>query len=216
MATKWIATVMAALVSMLTSGCLVYERLDTFYLDPSGGVTWSVIEKDVRSDADSADDRQQEEADYIASVLAQNHGLARGFRLLSPTDVRTRVLRSALPYTVTTEARFSGLDVLGQRLIARLGLVGSSVMESTADGTQWTFTVRPAPSPDAAATEDDDLHALTRGLDRVSVALTRGRFVAAQGFELSPDGRLARFVEDPNTEAKLTAGADVVLALRWK
>jgi len=215
MATKWMAAVVAALVSMLTGGCLVYDRTDTFYLEPDGSVIWSVIEKDVRSDAEAPADRAREEAEYFAAVMAQHHELARGLRQLTPIDLRTRVLRTTLPYTVVTEGKFSGLDVLGQRLIARLGLAGSSVLEVTPEGTQWTFTVRESVASHDGG-DDDDMAGLARGLDRMQFVLTRGRFAAAQGFELSADGRVARFVEDAAAEARIAEGADFVLSLRWR
>ncbi len=215
MAAKWIGIVVATLVSVMTGGCLVYERIDTIYLEPGGSVRWSVIHKDVRSDASSVSERESEELPYLLSVQAQTHDLARGFWQLTPTEVRARLLRSSPPYTVVTEARFPGLDVLGQRLIGRFRLDGSSVLRSTPEGTQWTLTVREPAGQDRGDEEDAALLALVPELDRLFLVLSEGRFVAAEGFEISRDGRLARFVVDPSIETKVKDRAEIVVWLRW-
>src|SRR6188768_3441175 len=97
MRTRWIGMLATMSVSVLTGGCLVFDRIDTVYLEPGGPVTWSVLHKDVRSDATSARERQDEEVPYLLAVQAQNHDLARGFWQLTALDVRTRLQRAVAP-----------------------------------------------------------------------------------------------------------------------
>ena len=215
MASKWRGLAMAAALSVGTTGCLLKDRTDTWYLDPGGAVTWSVTEKDVRSDARAAVDRQNEEGNYITAVRNQQHPIARGLALLGPIDVHTRILRAAVPYTVVTDGRFASIDVLGRWMIVRLGLAGTSVLERTADGTTWTFSVRDPHAEGAAHENDDSLSALMDGLDDLKVVLVTGEFLAADGFELSGDGRVAAYKKDDET-AKRDGDAVIVLRLRWK
>jgi hypothetical protein len=216
MRTRWIGMLATMSVSVLAGGCLVFDRVDTVYLEPGGPVTWSVMHKDVRSDAASAPERQDEEVPYLLGVQAQNHDLARGFWQLTPLDVRTRILRAIAPFTVTTEARFPSLAVLGQRLIDRFGLEGTSRLESGPDGTRWTLTVRESASPNGGTDDDVELEALVPDLDHLVIVLVSGRFVDAQGFSVSNDGRVARFVDDPSFEAKIESGAEIVVSLTWR
>jgi len=216
MRTRWIGVVVTMPVSLLTAGCLLFERIDTVYVEADGAVTWSVIQKDVRSDAKAAPDRQEEEVPYLLAAQAKNHDLARGFWQLGPIEVRTRILRAIAPFTVTTEARFPSLAVLGQRLIDRFGLEGTSQVEWAANGTTWTLAVREAPAPRGGTEDEEALVALAPDLDHFVIVLTSGRFVDAEGFSLSNDGRVARFVADPSFESNIERGAEVRVSLTWR
>src|ERR1017187_8896443 len=120
----WNAMLMAAVLPVMTAGCLIKDTTETWYLDPGGTVAWSVTEADVRSDAQSVTDRQNEETIYITAVRAQSHPMAKGLTALGPIDVRTRILRGTVPFTVVTDARFASIAALGQVLIQRCGLTG--------------------------------------------------------------------------------------------
>jgi hypothetical protein len=216
MRTRWIGMLATMSVSVMAGGCLVFDRIDTVYLEPGGTVTWSVMHKDVRSDAASAPDRQDEEVPYLLAVQAQSHDLARGFGQLTPLDVRTRILRAIAPFTVTTEARFPSLAVLGQRLIDRFGFAGTSRVETGATGTRWILTVREPASSQGSMEDDGALSALVPDLDHLVIVLISGRFVDAQGFSVSNDGRVARFVGDPSFESKIEKGAEIVVSLTWR
>jgi len=214
MATTWKALATLAIVPFMATACLLKERTDTWYLEPSGAVSWSVIEKDVRSDAQAAVDRQNEEAAYISAVRSQTHPLARAFGLLGPAPVRTQILRGTLPFTVITQATFASIDALGLRLIGRLRLSGSSVLERSAEGTQWTFSVRDPRAQDAAKADDEDLEELVNGLDGLHVVLTAGHFLAGENVQLSSDRRAATLTFDANA-AKSDDGGLTVIKLRW-
>jgi hypothetical protein len=139
--------------------------------------------------------------------------VARGFRALDAARLRTRILRSELPYTVVTEGRFTGLDTLGQRIIAATGLAGTSVITRDGAAWEWTFTVRDPHAENSNVKVDEDVTALVGDLDRLHVVLPNGRFENADGFEISSDKRVATFTEDQFTD--VDENAVVVLRLRW-
>ena len=212
MKTLWQAALLLVL-GTLASGCLLKDELHAWYVDRTGGVVWVVIEKDIRSDAQAAADRDGEEATYWASVKSETHHMARGLRLLGAEAMRTRVLRAESPFTVVTEGRFAGLGELGQRLIVHAGLTGSSIA-TRADGKwEWTMTVRdPHATGDSTERVDDGLAALVAGLDKLEIVLVSGRFEDATGFDLSSDRRIATLKEDSSGNDEST----VTLMLRWK
>ena len=212
MTTRRILAGLAA-AALLTSGCLLKDVTETWYIAEDGAVTWVVIEKDVRSDAQAAVDRQNEELGYYQAVQREDHPAARGFRALGAVKLRTRILRSELPYTVVTEGRFTGLDVIGQRLIATTGLAGTSVIVRDGTTWEWTFTVRDPHAPDANVKVDEDVTSLMNDLDKLEAVLAVGRFESAHGFDLSSDKRKATFDEDQLKD--VDENSVVVLRLRW-
>lgn len=201
--------VIAAVLS--SSACLQKEVSQTWYLDPTGAVAWVVIEKDVRSDAQAPADRHEEELSWYEAVTRENHPMARGFRALGAANLRTRILRSEVPFTVVTEGRFAGLDELGQRIISTSGLAGTSVIRRDGNASEWTFTVR---DPHAEALKpNEDVVALLGDLDKLQVVLVRGRFESAQLMEISDDRRVAKFNQAQTKE--MDENAMVVIKLRW-
>lgn len=213
----WRGLVMVAALPFVAAGCLLKDRTDTWYLEPSGVVTWSVLEKDVRSDAKAAADRQTEEGTYMSDVRNQVHPIARGFRALGAAEIRTKILRGSVPYSVVTEARFASLETMGQMLIARTGLSGSSILERDAVGATWTLTMRDPHAADTPEQNDQDLNALIEGLEGLKVTLIDGRFVAAgsQGFTISSDGRVATLLADKDDEKAFEDGNLIVKRLKW-
>ena len=207
---RWTGLAAAGLL-LASAGCLQKEVAQVWYLDPGGQVTWMVIEQDVRSDAQAPIDRQNEEAQYWTAVEREDHPVARGFRVLEPLQMRTRVIRREAPFTVVTEAQFGSIEDLGRRLIARLGWSGTSRLTRDAGTTEWTLTLR---DPHTAAETDrasEDLMALVGDLDRLRVVLVSGRFEDATGFTISPDGRVAMMVPgEPDTNQ-----VSLVLRLKW-
>lgn len=202
-----------AILAILTSGCLLKDELHTWYVDRTGRVVWVVTEKDVRSDAPAAVDRDQEEAGYWAAVRSEMHPMARGLRLLGAEAMRTRAVRAESPFTVVTEGHFTGLGELGQRLIVHAGLRGSSVV-TRADGMwAWTMTVRdPQATGDSMDHVDEGLASLLGGLDKLQIVQVSGRFEEAAGFSLSRDQRVASFNEDASNGDDTT----IRLILRWR
>jgi hypothetical protein len=218
MAKRWRGWLAIAALAPFAAGCLLKDRIDTWYLEPNGAVTWSVVEKDVRSDAKAPVDRQNEETTYLTAVRAQTPPIAMAFQQLTPAKIETRILRGSVPFTVVTDCRFSSVAVLAQRIIDRAGLAGASVLNRDADGMSWTMTFRDPHAENAVGdqTDDEDLEALVDGLDGLKVVLVEGRFTSAAGFDLSSDGRVATIVSDKEMTEKFDNGAPIVIRLSWK
>lgn len=207
---------MAGLILMviagISSGCLVSETRSIWFINPAAQVLWVVEESHVRSDAQALLDQRTEESEYWLAVQQDRHRMAMGFRELNGDRIRTVVLRSEAPFAVRTEARFSGLDVLGQRLIAGIGATGTSVLTRDGDTSDWTMVMRDPSAMGATGEPSDGVGALLDALEHLQVVLTTGRFTSADCFVLSRDGRIASF----NT-AELEKGdyPTIKLRLTW-
>ena len=55
-------------LAVLASGCLRKEMTTTWYLDSDLTVVWSVLERDVRSASESAEERQRDEGQYSSEA----------------------------------------------------------------------------------------------------------------------------------------------------
>jgi hypothetical protein len=205
-----------ATAGFLTAGCLQKEMSETWYLEPEGPVSWVVQETDVRSDAQAVSDRQNEEGSYLAAVQRQDHPVARAFKEMGFIDVRTRFLRANVPFIVVTDAKAGRIDALGQRIITRLGLAGTSVLVREGDFWQWTMTMRDPHAPDGVS-PTEDMQALMNGIGGLKVVLVSGRFDEAAGFTLGSDHRVAT-LEDPEKQAGNHQDDDptIVLRLKWR
>jgi len=209
-AINWRSTAMVAVLGLLASGCLLKNVEHTWYLEPgSGEVIWTIFEHDVRSDANTPGDRLAEELDYWNAVQATSHPVAQGLREFGAPEVRTRILRSRVPYSVVTDATFPTIDELGRRLIVLTGLTGTSTLERDGDVMQWTLTLRDPHAEDFEMSAG--VSALTSDVDTLRVVLVDGRFESATGFSLDSDHRVARLddLDEQGDELML------VLQLRW-
>src|SRR4030095_8964879 len=200
--------------SVMVSGCLLKDTQETWHVDASGGVTWLVTEKDVRSDANTLADRQAEENEYWLAVQQQRHAMAMGLEELGGAKLRTLALRSECPYTVQTEARFTGLDAIGRKLLAAAGALGDSVVTREGDILEWTLTVRDPQTAGGLSEPSENVTALISELNGLKVVLMAGRFESAQGFSLSSDHRVAEFDEDYADKQK--EEPVITIKLRWK
>ena len=180
-------------LAITAGGCLQRDITETWYVDGNGAVTWVVSEQNVRSDSKAALDRRTEENEYWLAVQQDRHGMVEGLRELRAEKIRTVVLRDEAPYAIQTEGRFTGLDILGQRLIAAIGATGTSVVRRNQTGWEWTLIVRDPSALDATGEPSTGVSDLLDGLDHLKVFLVAGRFEAAEGFSLSKDGRVATF-----------------------
>ena len=106
--------------------------------------------------------------------------VALGLRELGGVDLRTRIIRSRVPYSVVTDATFPGIDDIGRRLIAHAGFIGSSTLEYDGNAAQWTLSVRDPHAEDAPGSEG--VGELVLHLDSLRIVLTEGRFESGQGF----------------------------------
>ena len=106
------ALILLVVAGFASAACLVKETSNTLYLDSDGAVTWSILDRNVRSGDD-------DERTYFSAVQPDEHDVARGFRNLDARDVSTTILRAVRPYSVLTEARFAGLDPLIREFVLR-------------------------------------------------------------------------------------------------
>jgi len=208
------ASMAFALALMTSPGCLLKDVSQTWYVDGNGAVTWVVQEHDVRSDAQSPIDRRNEESEYSILVQQQRHPMATGLRELGGDKVRTVVLRNEAPFDIRTEARFTGLDEVGRRLIAAIGGTGTSIVAREQGRWEWTMVVRDPSSLGGSFEPAAGITDVLDGLDGLKVVLTSGRFESAKGFTLSKDGRVASPDHDA-PEGKSDEPA-ITLKLVWK
>ena len=205
----------AVLASAVSSGCLLKDVSELWYVDGAGAVTWVVQETNVRSDANAAIDRHNEESVYWLAVQQERHPMAAGLHELGGSKIRTLVLRGEVPYTVRTEARFAGLDELGQRLIAASGATGTSIVTRDGLSWEWTMVVRDPWAAETTSEPSESVTALMNDLDKLQVVLVNGRFESAEGFLLSSDKRTASMVSKETTRNQSEEPA-VTLKLTWK
>lgn len=208
------SAVVVAFAGLMLSGCLLKDASETWYVDATGAVTWVVTEKDVRSDAKAMADRQQEESVYWLAVQQQRHPMAMGLQELRGTNLRTLVLRDQAPYTVQTEAKFTGLDELGRRMLAAIGALGQSTLTREGDVYEWTFVVRDPKSLGSTTDPSDNVEALMVEFGSLKVVLTSGHFESVLGFTLSNDNRVAscdeKYFDQQDEQQAIT------IKLRWK
>lgn len=209
---RWAVMAVAVAMAVMAAACIKRESAATWYIDSVGHVTWSILERDIRSDATARADRDNEEIQYLAAVKSNQHGAARGLARLGATFLKTTVLQDKPPYTVLTEGQFPGLEDLGQRLITRFGLSGTSTVVREGATFTWSMTIS---DPKASTGPDSDGDELVDLLgDKLTVALREGRFLSATGFSVDTEGRIATL----NKEDKLDVNEEGVLKLqlRWE
>ena len=197
------------------SGCLLKDVSETWYVDNSGAVIWVVQESNVRSDANAAIDRLNEESIYWLAVQQERHPMAAGLRELGGSKIRTLVLRGEVPYTVRTEGRFNGLDELGQRMIAAIGATGTSIVTREGLSWEWTMVVRDPAAAGTTGEPSESVEALLNDLDKLQVVLVNGRFESAEGFSLSSDKRTA-VMQSREATRNTSEEPAVTLTLKWK
>src|SRR5262249_41614433 len=68
--------------------CLTRETVESIYMEADGTATWTVLERDTRSD-ERNDAGQLEETDYIAAAFLGQHPMARALETLRPLRIHT-------------------------------------------------------------------------------------------------------------------------------
>jgi len=202
------------ILAVLSSSCLRKDVVSTWYIEADRRVVWSIAERDVRSDAESPDDRDNDEDDFIAAVRRNDHAVARGLQQFTPAPLTSRILRERPPFSVVTDAGFPSLATLGERVLARFGLRGSSLVEFTRDGFEWTWTLDADTRVDEDI-RDDDLGAVFES-PVIRLALAQGRFLESPGVTLSEDKRLATFpINDLLDGHGKCEGQPTTFVVRW-
>lgn len=178
----------AALLCVAAAACIKEENTVTLYLDPNGQVTWSIFEKNVRSDERDRDARQTEEQAFIVAARVHQHPAMTGLQRLGASDIKDTILQDKPPFSLMTEGRFRNLEELGRKLFVVYGMAGTSVVSRDEEKFIWTLTINSVPE-DVSDQDNAELMALVG--DKLLVALREGEFVEADGFSINEDRRLA-------------------------
>jgi hypothetical protein len=207
---KWTMRAGVLAACLLMSGCLVGETTHTFYLDPSGGLTWSILERNIRSDLDDPAERAVEEQGYIDRAWDGRHAVARALEHLRPLEVSWDVLRGTTPFSVLTEARYESPAHLAWAIMDGLGARGDAWMESTGDKTRFVLIL----DADQECDDEDAFDTLgalvADDLGDYRIHLTAGRFVDAVGFDIQGQDNIAVPEEVEEDEA-----CELVYSLTW-
>ena len=194
----------------LAAGCLQKDTRHVLYLAPDGSLTWTATESDVHSDERDPGSRRAEEEEYLSAVVSGTHRVAQALGALGPAAaVRTQIVRGERPFTIVTEGRFEAADRLLGRLFNENGVHATATVHR--DARFDTLHLRldfgssvELESPTAALLED---------FEHLSLVLTEGAFVDADGFRLSGDGRTAtispQWLERAETAAEAHGAIDL-------
>jgi hypothetical protein len=188
------------------AGCLKTESSHVLYLSPGGAVTWAVTDRDVHSDEADRAKRTQEEADFLRAIQNRAHGPLVALEAIGGKGASTELIRSERPWEAVTTARFDRIDTLLASLLREFGIHGEATLSTAGD----VVTLHVRWTDEEPSEEDTPAVALIEGLDAYRVVLTEGRFVAADGFVVSSDGRSAT----PAGQASST-GSERHVSLAW-
>jgi hypothetical protein len=178
----------AALLLAGSAACIKEETTVTLYVDPTGTVTWSIFEKNVRSDEKTREDRQSEEQTFIIAARVHQHPAMTGLQRLGASNIKDVILQDKPPFSVMTEGNFRSLEEAGRRFLVNYGMTGTSVVSRDGEKWIWTLTLTEVPKdfPDQNTAEMTALLG-----DKLNVALREGEFIEADGFTINDDKRLA-------------------------
>ncbi len=186
------------------AACIQKETRSVMYLEPTGAVTWSITESDVRSDVDAPADRAKEEEGYRVKMLSNPAPLVARLDSMGGRSISRSILKDEAPFEVNTVAKFDRIDRVFDALCAAGGYL--CVSRLSTEGDRTTFTVEVIGEVETAGHDSDSPIDL---LSDLKIVCVEGRFVEAIGFKLT-DPRTATIAD--------TDGPDdhVVLTLTWQ
>jgi hypothetical protein len=203
------ALFVAGCLGLLAVGCLDSEIRHDIYLDPDGSAVWSVLQTDVVSNEKDPAERDREEREFRKRLLGDDPPVAEALRVLGGWKVETIVLRDERPFAVAAKARFPRVDRMLEEYFDRVHPESGVRADLERDEGRTTLRIEITGEGEEAATLDPAA-ALEVGDGNLRIHLTRGRFVAAEGFVLEAEGTRAIPVLD---------GGDAegrVLTLTWE
>ena len=203
---RFLAVLLTGTGIFASGACLQSRTSHVLYLSPSGAVTWTVYDHDVHSDEANRSKRAQEEADFLRAIQNRTHGPLLDLEALGGRNATTELTRTERPWDAVTTAQFDRIDTLFAAVFRELGIRGRASLSSDAGRStlhvQWT--------EDEPVSEETPVLELVEALDAYRVVLTQGRFVAAEGFIITPDGRTATLAwQTPSLES------EQYLSLTW-
>jgi hypothetical protein len=200
--------------AVMTAGCLQKDTTHTLYISPDHEVTWVATEGDVRSDAEDALERFGEEGDYLSAAAEGRHPVARALTSLAPDAVvRTQLLRDQRPFRVQTDARVGPIDRVMLRLFDASGV--PTAVRFTSDASSVTLAVRFDFGVPISET-NHPASVLLQDLASFKLVLTEGRFIAAEGWDISGDVALVSREWLERVEDAQGAGHPLDLTLSWE
>lgn len=189
-------TMFVLVMLALCTGCLEKDVTQTLYIEADGSVTWETLERHVYSSASAAEDREREEAEYLAAAIAGRPSIVEALEAIGGIDVRSQLLRDRRPYSVRATAYFSDLGrALGG--LTRAAEI-EAVVEYETDGERHSLTITPAEFE--APSEDEPTPVELLAFEMLFV-LSAGEFEECEGFVIV-DGRSARWSEEAKEEAE--------------
>jgi hypothetical protein len=215
----WKRTMTLTILVAASVGCFEIQGKHTLYLAPDGTVTWTVLEEEIRFDAETREARKDQEEIFLRSVLAGTHDAAASLAALHPSTLRSRILREETPQAILTEARFPGIDRVYQNLFDLYGALATAELEVEADHTRLQITIWPDDDDEDESSEDDGVEGVSDAivlavLFECRIVLTEGKFVDAVGFKILHDGRAVEFADDAYDNDK-NSNEPMVLSLTW-
>jgi len=192
-------------------GCIVSDTDHRIYLDPDGGLTWVVLERDVRSvDGDNIK-RQEQEIQFLNEVRGGSHPVAVGFRELLANSLEYQLLRDARPFSVRTEANFESAAMVVRRLLSQLGVPAQVDMWISDNVTTLEAVIMVDEFQEE--TVNERVLALVDDPETYQIRLTHGSFIEAKGFVIEEDGALALLITSYDDDR--AEGEPLVLSLSW-
>lgn len=213
-----IPLVLVVVAAIGLTGCLLMRSSHTVYLEEDGSVTWTVLERDVRSDADKAWERSKEEVEYLDAIRSGEHSALQVFDVLGAMRIDSRFLRSRRPYTFLIEGRFESIDGMIQALIDEAEIPAFVELETRGRWSRLVWTIDWWALEDRMEMEDDGtpfqetLWDLLSSADDFQLQLAKGNFVDALHFSI--EGNRAVPVE-PEEEAVDAADGFLTYCLIW-
>ena len=176
--------VLIGLTALSSTGCIEKNVVNTIFISPSA-VAVSVLETEIRSDANILADRLREEGAFVQAANAEQHSTATDLRDIGALSVKTTWIRRERPYGLLTEAQFTDLRTLVVTVMHEAKVAGDVSVTHDGCDTIATGWIK-------VDTRDEQTNATIGSLDSdlqsVRFVLTEGRFTNADGFTLSDDG----------------------------
>ena len=200
---KQTTVALVAAAMLLTAACIDQNTRHIFYLDADGAVTWTVVQEEIRSDAEDKLDRIREEREFLQTVDRNEHDVARAFGRLGALWVDTQLVRAERPYVVVTEARFGSVARALEEFLLRVGFEAEAHLEAEGDRMRLTFSYRELEGHAEGSEDDDFVESLISDHEAYRFVLTEGKFIDARGFRLEARDTAAVLVEvDENDEGQ--------------
>ncbi|HXV78101.1 MAG TPA: hypothetical protein VD788_17455 [Candidatus Polarisedimenticolaceae bacterium] len=206
----------AMLVFVATSvGCLAGKTTSTVYIETDDSISWTILETDVRSNADEAAMRERQEREFIRAAKRGEHDTVGGFDLLAPDEVDTVILRDERPFSVATTARFRSLERLARTVLDVLEVGGQVRIETTDELTRLEVEIDLPEADRQTAAGDEGSAAGESWFEELEIVVADGRFVESRGFVQAADDRVRFAASDELLRMAAAADGRLVLSLAW-